>query len=118
MIEKYFIKKDLTLKRYRRFKKRRLAVLSVWVFLISVILTFAAPIISNSKPIYLSYQGKSYYPVFTSYHPKEFGITDSLAVDWRKLELSESDSVVWPPFKWDPFESNLELIAILHRQQL
>ena len=78
MIEKHFIKKDLTLKRYRRFKKRRLAVLSVWIFLVSVILTFAAPIISNSKPIYLSYEGKSYYPVFASYHPKDFGITDSL----------------------------------------
>ena len=27
----------------------------------------------------------------------------------EKLELGENDSVLWPPFKWDPFESNLDV---------
>jgi len=106
MIEKYLIDNDLTLKRYRRFKKRRLAVLSVWGLLLAIILTFIAPIITNSKPIYLNYQGKTYFPIFKQYHPKDFGIKNSMTINYRKLELSEQDAVVWTPFKWDPFESN------------
>ena len=74
MIEKYLIENDLTLKRYRRFKKRKLAVFSVWGLFAAIVLTFSAPLITNSKPLYLSYSGKTYFPVFKQYHPKDFGI--------------------------------------------
>jgi len=106
MIEKYLIKNDLTLKRYRRFKKRKLAVYSVWVLLFSIFLTFLAPMLANSRPIYLKYKGESFWPVFKNYHPKDFKIYDSMTIDWRSLKLSKNDHVVWPLIKWDPFESN------------
>ena len=106
MIEKYLIENDLTLKRYRRFKKRKLAVFSVWGLLAAIILTFSAPLITNSKPLYLSYNGKAYFPVVKQYHPKDFGIKNSMSIDYRALQLGESDSILWPLFKWDPFESN------------
>ena len=56
MIEKYFIKNELSLKRYRRFKKRKLAVASVYALGFSILLTFIAPLISNSKPLYIEFQ--------------------------------------------------------------
>lgn len=105
MIEK-FIENELTLKRWRRFKNRKSAYYCTWFFLFCLVLTFSAPMLSNSKPLYLSVNGNSYFPVFKDYHPKEFGITDSLVVDYRELE---ADSKVWPPFKWDPYESNKDV---------
>ena len=105
MIEKY-IKNDLTLKRYRSFKKRKLAVASCMLLLLATLATFLAPILSNSKPIYLSYKGESYWPIFVDYKAKELGIKDSMVVDYKRLKLGENDSAVWPPSRWDPFESN------------
>jgi microcin C transport system permease protein len=34
MIEKYFIKNELTLKRYRKFKQDKLGVASTWILLV------------------------------------------------------------------------------------
>lgn len=105
MIER-MIENELTLKRWRRFKARRTAVASGILMLVMLLLTLIAPMISNSKPLYLNYKGTSYFPVFKEYHPKDFGITDSLVVKYRELEMSDSDSVIWPLVKWNPYESN------------
>ncbi len=105
MIER-FIENELTLKRWRRFKKRKSAVVAVALLFVSVLLTLSAPLIANSKPVYMTYQGKSYFPVFKDYHPKEFGITNVYVTNYRTLEM---DSVVWPLVQWDPFESNRDV---------
>jgi len=105
MIER-ILKSDLSLKRWKRFKSRRLAFVSSWILLFCVVLTFIAPLLSNSKPVYLNYKGTSYFPVLKSYHPKIFGITDTLVMDYRSLKLSDKDSSIWPILKWNPFEIN------------
>jgi len=105
MIERY-IENELTLKRWRRFKSKKAAVASTIGLLISIIMTLASPMIANNQPLHLSYKGKSYYPVFKTYKPVEFGITDSLVVNYRTLELGEDDSITWPVVQWDPYESN------------
>lgn len=105
MIEK-FIENELTLKRWRRFKKKKTASYASLLLILSFVLTFIAPLIANSRPVYLNYKGHSYFPVLKEYHPKEFGITDSFYMDYRKLELTESDTILWPIVKWNPYESN------------
>lgn len=105
MIER-FIENDLTLKRWRRFKKRKTAIGSSIILILMVVMTFCAPIISNSKPLIASIDGKIFTPVFSDYHPRDLGITDSLIIEWRKVE---ADWSVWPLFTWDPFESNKEV---------
>ena len=104
MIEKY-IKNDLTLKRYRQFKRRKLAVASLMALIGCIVITFIAPLIANSKPLYMSYKGKSYFPVFVDYHATEFKIENLLTVNYRELS-KQADSVVWPLIEWDPYESN------------
>ncbi len=104
MIER-FIKNDLTLRRWRKFKSKRLAFYSLIIFLFSLFLTLFSPFLANSRPVFLTYQGKTYFPILKDYHPKEFGIIDSFDVDYRKLALS-SENVLWPIIRWDPFESN------------
>ncbi len=49
-IQKYLIKNELTLKRYRRFKRDRIAVLSVWVLPVMFFFSFTAELWANSVP--------------------------------------------------------------------
>ncbi|EQC49631.1 ABC transporter permease subunit [Bacteriovorax sp. DB6_IX] len=106
MIER-FIENELTLKRWRRFKKRKSSVTACILLFVSVVLTFTAPMIANSKPLMMKYKGETYFPVFAEYHPKDFGITDSFVVNYRKLDLSQDgDYAIWPIVKWNPLESN------------
>ncbi len=110
MIER-FIKNDDSLKKWRRFKSYKLAVISAWLIGIALAFSFSAEFWANSKPLYLKFNKKSYYPVLKSYHPTEFGEEKMMVTDYRKLELDEDrgDSVIWPVIPWDPFESNKEV---------
>lgn len=105
MIEKW-IKNDLKLKQWRRFKSNKLAVFASIVLLMISIVSGSAEFWANSKPLILSYQGKTYFPVVKTYHPTEFGVEDSLVMNYRSLEMKEGDWVVYAPIPWDPFESN------------
>lgn len=100
------LKTEVAKKRYARFKKRKTAVFAAWFFLFMCILSFIAPVISNSRPIILSYKGTLYFPAMKMYHPKEFGDKENLIMNYRKLELGEGDWATWPLNKWNPFESN------------
>lgn len=109
MIEKYLISSDLTLKRWRRFKKRKVSVFASICILLMILITVTAPIIANNKPIYLNYNGKSYFPIFKVYSPDDLGVKGLLFVEYRKIEMSDDDFAIWPMIKWDPFESNKEV---------
>lgn len=105
MIEK-LLKNEESVKKWNAFKKRKPAIVSAWFILIACFFSFTAEFWANSKPIVISYKGETYFPVFKDYSVKEFGITDTMVVDYRGLKLSEGDWVVWPVIKWDPYESN------------
>lgn len=106
---KEFIKNEETLKKWNSFKKRKSAIISLWVIIVACFFSFTAEFWANSKPLILNYQGKIYFPVAVDYSVKEFGITDSMSIDYRKLELKEEDWVLWPIIKWNPNESNTEV---------
>ena len=108
MIEKR-IKNEQTLKKWRAFKSHKTGYFSIWVIVISCFFSFTAEFWANSKPIYLNYQGESYFPVFKDYSVKEFGITDSMQIDYRNLKLQEGDAIIWPIIKWDPYETNTKV---------
>ncbi|RYZ88069.1 MAG: ABC transporter permease subunit, partial [Proteobacteria bacterium] len=105
-IENYLIKDELTLKRYRRFKRNKAAVLSVWTFAAMLFFSFTAELWFNSTPHVLKYHGTVYFPLVKDYHPSLFGQNDVQVMDYRSLELGPEDWAVWPLVQWDPFESN------------
>ncbi|MCT4643228.1 MAG: ABC transporter permease subunit [Bacteriovoracaceae bacterium] len=105
MIEKR-IKNEQTLKKWRRFKQKKISFYSACFILVSCLFSFTAEIWANSKPLYLNFNGKAYYPIFKDYDAKEFGKTDILIVDYKELKLKKSDFAIWPIIKWDPYESN------------
>jgi microcin C transport system permease protein len=106
MIEKHLIKNDLTLKRYRKFKKNKAAVFSVLLMILIGFFSFTAEFWANSKPLYLKYKGERYFPFVQTLHPTVFGREDIFVMDYRELEIKEGDSIIWPVIPWDPFESN------------
>ncbi|MBT4791871.1 MAG: ABC transporter permease subunit [Halobacteriovoraceae bacterium] len=108
MIEKR-IKNEQTLKKWRAFKAHRTGYFSIWIILIACFFSFTAEFWANSKPLVLNYEGKIYFPVFKEYSVKEFGVTDTLAMDYRELKLREGDWDLWPIIEWDPYESNKDV---------
>lgn len=100
------IKNDLTLKRYRRFKRNKIAVVSVWMLGLLFFLSFTAEFWANNKPHVMKYHGEIYVPLFVDYHPTKFGRDDIFVMDYRSLEFGPDDWAMWPIVQWDPFESN------------
>lgn len=103
------ITNELTLKRYKKFKKDRVAVFSVWALLLLFFLSFTAEWWANNKPHFMYYQGKFYAPILKDYHPTLFDRTDIFVMDYRSLQLTENDWAVWPLVQWDPLETNSNL---------
>lgn len=110
MIEK-LIKNDDSLKKWRRFKSRKLAVISCWLIGISCLMSFSAEFWANSRPLILKFNNQIYFPVVKDYHPSLFGEENTLVTNYRDLDLDESrgDFVYWPFVKWNPYESNTEV---------
>jgi microcin C transport system permease protein len=106
MIEKYLITNNLTLKRWRRFKRNRSAVAWTWLLLVMTFFSMTANFWANSKPIVMKYRGQIYAPVLFEYHPTLFGRDNIAIMDYRTLTMEGGDWAVWPVDHWDPFESN------------
>ncbi len=106
IIEGKLITNELTLKRYRRFKRNKLAVFSTLMVLALMFFSFTAEFWANNRPHLMKYQGKIYAPLIFDYHPTEFGREDIFVMDYRALEFQEGDWAAWPLVQWDPFESN------------
>jgi len=105
MIER-FLKNELSIKRWRRFRSVSRAYWSIWVIAFMLFLSITAEFWANNKPILLSFNGGIYLPVLKDYYPTEFG-QDGLITNYRELKLEAGrDWAVWPLVKWDPYETN------------
>ncbi len=111
MLEKW-ITDDATLKRYKRFKKRKTAIVAIFVFSFLVFLSITAELWANSKPIIMVYDGNLMFPVYQDYHPTVFGRSDILYMDYRSLKDDPKNKFdIWPLVEWNPLESNEELTS-------
>lgn len=104
------IKNELSLKRYRKLKANRLSMIGLWGLILMLFFSVTAEFWANSKPVILSYNNQTYFPVFKQYHPTEFGRKDILLMNYRDLEEAldkeRGDWILWPVIEWDPYESN------------
>jgi microcin C transport system permease protein len=106
MIER-LMKNDETLKKWRRFKARRLAVVSSWLIVIACFFSFTAEFWANNRPVVLRFNETWFFPVLKTYHPSAFGAS-TVVMDYRQLALNKGrgDWALWPPVQWNPYESN------------
>ncbi len=58
---------------WRRFRSNRLGFASLVLFLLLVLFSLAAELVSNDKPLVVSYQGQTYWPQWRDYPETTFG---------------------------------------------
>jgi len=105
MIERY-IKNEQTLKRIKRFKAQKRALVSLYLIVVILFVSMTAEMWANNKPLVMSYKGGVYFPVFKTYHPTEFGRDDIFQMDYRSIPKEDLGFEIWPPVRWNPYESN------------
>ena len=90
-----------------QYRKNKLAVAALYVVIFLVAMALTADFVANDKPLYCSYKGNSYFPVFKEYAVM-LGISkwegEFLNIDWKTLEY---ETVIWPLIKFAP--SNVDL---------
>ncbi len=101
-------------RRWQNFKTNRRGFWSLWLFLVLFIVSLFAEFIANDKPLYISYAGKSYFPVFVTYPETTFGGDFETAADYRdpyvqKLIADKGGTMIWPPIRYSYGTHNLDL---------
>ncbi len=101
-------------RRWRNFKTNRRGYWSLWIFLALFAISLFAEFIANDKPLYLRFDGKSYFPVFFTYPETAFGGDFETAADYRdpfvqKLIADKGGSMIWPPIRYSYATHNLDL---------
>ncbi|MFZ2446580.1 MAG: ABC transporter permease [Syntrophobacteraceae bacterium] len=93
------------------FKKRKLAVMGLWVTGFLFFVAIFAPLLANDKPILFYHQGGVYFPVFSGADR----VGDFVWKDLKKkapfmfhrITGKEEAVAVWPPVPYSPTEYNL-----------
>jgi microcin C transport system permease protein len=79
----------LNARRWRNFKANRRGYWSLWIFMILFVISLFAEFIANDQPLFIHYDGKSYFPVFVTYPDTEFGDDLGTAADYRDPHLQK-----------------------------
>jgi microcin C transport system permease protein len=101
-------------RRWKNFKANRRGWWSFWIFLVLFVLTLGAEFIANNKPFYVSFDGRSYFPVFARYTETAFGGDFETEADYRdpylqKLIAEKGGTMIWPPIRYSYSTHNLDL---------
>ena len=101
-------------RRWHNFKANRRGWWSFWIFLVLFVLTLGAEFIANNKPFYVSFDGRSYFPVFARYTETAFGGDFETEADYRdpylqKLIAEKGGTMIWPPIRYSYSTHNLDL---------
>jgi microcin C transport system permease protein len=104
----------LNVRRWQNFKANRRGFWSLWIFLILFVISLFAEFIANDKPLYLRYDGKSYFPILFLYPETTFGGDFETAADYRdpylqKLIAENGGMMIWPPIRYSYSTHNLDL---------
>jgi microcin C transport system permease protein len=86
----------------------------LWIFLVLFVVTLFAELIANDKPLYVRYDGKSYFPAVFTYAETTFGGDFETAADYRdpylqKLIADKGGRMIWPPIRYSYDTHNLDL---------
>jgi microcin C transport system permease protein len=93
----------VTQRRIRQFRANKRGYFSLRIFLLLVIITFPAELITNDRPLIISYKGQFFFPVIVEYPETVFG-GFLAATDYRdpfiREEIEANGWMIWPPFKY------------------
>lgn len=92
---------------WRRFRQSRLGFVSLVIFSTLVVLSLFAEVLSNDKPLVVSYQGTLYFPLVREYSEKTFGGDFETPADYLdpfiKTRLQQGQNwAIYPPNPYGP----------------
>jgi len=90
---------------WQRFKRNRLGFWSLVLFCMLVLLSLLAEVISNDRPLLVSYQGELYVPIVKDYSEKTFGGDFDANTDYLDPFIRErlSSNGNWALFAPNPY---------------
>ena len=105
----------LNRRRFALFKANRRGWWSLHIFLVLFVLSLGAELLSNDKPLLVSYQDELYFPIFKRYAETEFGGEFPIEADYRSSYVREliedkgEGRMLWPPNPYYYSTINYEL---------
>lgn len=102
----------MTRRRISRFKEMKRAYISLWVLVILYLLSLGSEIICNDVPLYVKFQGKSYFPVF-KFYPEDAFLRNGkqtrpnyhmIRTDPR-FQGNQRNFMLFAPIPYGPFQS-------------
>jgi len=91
-------------RRIDQFRRNRRGYVSLWIFAFLFLFSVFAEFVANDKPIFVSYDGGYYMPVFKSYAETEFGGEFETEADYRDPAVAELINkkgwMLWPPVRY------------------
>ena len=104
-----------TKRKLQRFKSIRRGYVSLWLFLICIVLSMFAELFINSRALMVSYEGRWYFPTYGAFIPgNEFGLEYAHETNYRDLKNqldSRGDAENWvimPVVPYNAFENDLD----------
>jgi microcin C transport system permease protein len=90
----------MTIKRLEHFKSNKRGYWSFWIFMVLFVVTMSAELISNDKPVFVSYDNHWYFPVFVSYPETTFGGDFETEANYRDPAvddlIKQKGYMIWP----------------------
>ncbi|MEG0344214.1 MAG: ABC transporter permease [Acinetobacter sp.] len=103
----------ITQARIEKFKQNRLGYFCFILFIILFILSLAAELIANERPLLVKYEQHYYLPVLKTYPETTFGGVFETEADYRdpvvQHLIDEKGWAVWPILRYSPQTPNLDL---------
>jgi len=104
-------------RRWDNFRKNRRGYWSLWLFSFLFVLSLAAELWANDRPLYVQYDGQHYFPIWNDYPETTFGGDFETAAEYRDefvAELiNEKGWMLWPlvRYSYDTINYNLPVPA-------
>lgn len=100
-----------TANRLKRFRKNKLACISLIILVVAYLLSLTSPWTVNDEPLFLRYKGKSYFPAFVRYSEADFGGKYLTEPDYSKLIKDSLAFSIMPPIAHNPLKADLNEIG-------
>ncbi|ARJ66282.1 ABC transporter permease [Magnetospirillum sp. ME-1] len=92
-------------RRLDAFCRNRRGFWSLWIFLALFLVTLAAELVANDRPIMVRYDGATYFPMVKDYPEVTFGGDFKTYADYRDAyivaKIAEKGWALWPPVPYD-----------------
>ena len=88
---------------WARFRRNRIGYVSLWCFLVVLVLATFAELVSNDRPLVARYDGQLYFPLFKNHPETTFGGDFGTPTDWSDPLVAEQFA---KPGNWAFFTLN------------